>query len=250
MNNITIAYLFRLFIRKLAIIMLTGALFSAAVFSYCKWFATPVYKATAQLIISNGALIPNSSDVEAGMPDTTTKNKVSSSDITASVYVANVCVGILDTPGIYERLSENIGQAYTKDQLNSMVSVGLRREDEIFINISTTSTDPNEAIRISNEFANLAPEYINDFLPEANAKVTAQADRAGRISPQTASNTSVAFIIGIILTYLIAFIVDINDRAIKGEEDFTMCYNIPILGVVPDFDTTSSKGGYTNAIQE
>ena len=51
--------------------------------------------------------------------------------------------------------------------------------------------------------------------------------------------------------YLIVFIFDALNQTIRGEEEFAVKFDIPIIGLVPDFTDTeiidsyySKRGGY------
>ena len=55
--------------------------------------------------------------------------------------------------------------------------------------------------------------------------------------------TGVAGVVGAVASYVVLFILESMNRAIKGEEDFTNNFDVPLLGAVPDFENAES-GGY------
>lgn len=247
MNEINLMYLFRLFLRRIIIIICAAVLCAALVFGYCNWFATPIYKANSQLIITNGALIIDDTGEDAA---DIYNSKIISQDVQASNYLADVCVSLLETQDIYKELSANFDNKYTYQQLQGCISVALNKEDGIFINITVKNTSPDEAVKIANSFAVMAPDYLSGYFPSAKVGITYTADKAGLTSPKTVTNTFVGFIAGAAIAFLIALIVDLNDKTIKGETDFTECYNMPILGSIPDFENTEAvSGGYQNGIK-
>ena len=240
MKDITIEYLVNLLVRRLVVMIVAAVVFAAAAFGYCRFLADPVYKATSQIVVSNGAVIIEDNLGEDG-------SKISGSDIQSSMYLADVCVGLLETQDFYKKLSDNLEGKYSYSKLAGMISVGLNGEEDLFINISVNHTDPEEAKKISNTMVAMAPDYIKDFMPSAKIMITATADSAVKVSPRTAMTTGLFFIVGAALVYIIALIIDLNDKTIKGISDFTETYNISILGGVPDFDNASSQGGYSYA---
>lgn len=247
MNEINLLYLLRLFLRRIVIIICAAVLCAVLVFSYCKWFATPVYSASSQLIITNGALI---------IDDTSEDNveiytsKIASQDVQASMYLADVCVSLLETQDIYKALAANFDNKYSYQELQGSVSISLNKSEGIFINISVKNASAEDAVKIANSFAVMAPDYLSGYFPSAKVGITYTADKAGLASPRTTTNTFIGFIAGAAIAYLIVFIIDINDRTIKGETDFAECYNIPILGSIPDFENTDvQSGGYQNAVK-
>ncbi len=241
MNEITIPYLFELLLRRIYIVILAAVVAAGAVFSYCNWLVTPVYSANAQIIISNGAVIV---DTQSELLPTEEITKISSADIQASLYIADVCVDYLKTGGMYKRLSEALNGKYTEGQLRGAVSVSLREEDSMFVNISARNTDPNEAVKIANAFAAIAPDYLKDSIPYAQVIPSDAAIGAGKVSPATTRTTMLGFIVGAILSYVIVLLIDVSDRTIKDEMNFTSAYNIPVLGCIPNFDAAAGKDGY------
>ncbi len=243
MNEITIEYLARLLVRRLLIVILAAAIFASAAFGYSYFLVEPIYKASSQIIVSNGAVIIEGS----GTYDPTDTSKINGSDIQSSIYLAKVCESLLETQDFYKSLAEKLDNKYTYNQLNGYVSVSLNREDDLFLNISANHKSPEEAQKIANTMVNMAPDYLNEYMPTAKVMVTAVAEKAPKVYPKTISNTAIFFVIGAAVAYLIALFVDLNDKTIKGVGDFSECYNIPILGSVPNFENSDSQGGYSYA---
>ncbi len=238
MREITIEYLITLLVRRLLLMILAAVVFAAAAFGYCNFFVDNVYRATSQIVVSNGAVIIES---QIGSDD----SKISGSDIQSSMYLADVCAGLLRTQDFYKRLAEKLENKYTYAQLDGFISVALAGDDDLFINISVNNTSQEEAKKIANTMVAMAPDYIMDFIPSAKIMITATADSAGKVYPRTAMTTGLFFIIGAAVVYLISLIVDLNDKTIKGISDFTDNYNISVLGSVPNFEDTDLQGGYS-----
>lgn len=240
MKNITIEYLVTLLIRRLLLILLTAVVFAAAAFGYCKFVEDPVYQANSQIVVSNGAVI-----IESALG--TDDSKINGNDIQSSFYLADVCVGLLQTQDFYKQLSEKLEGKYSYTQLGGLVSVTTKEEDDLFIRISVKHTSPEEAKKIANTMVAMAPDYIKEFMPLAKIMITATADRTSKVSPRTTMNTIVFFLVGFAVAYLISMIVDLNDKTIKGVADFSENYKLPVLGAVPKFDTVEAQGGYSYA---
>lgn len=240
MKEITIEYLVRLLVRRLVLILLAAVVFAAAAFGYCRFLVDPVYRATSQIVVSNGAVIIEN---VAGLDD----SKISGSDIQSSFYLADVCVGLLQTQDFYKRLADKLENKYSYGLLDSFISASLSKEESLFINISVNHTSPEEAKKIANTMVAMAPDYLKESMPSAKIMITATADNAGKVSPRTVTTTALFFVIGAALVYLISLIVDLNDKTIKGVADFTENYHISVLGAVPNFESTELQGGYSYA---
>ncbi len=243
--EISLSYLFRLFLRRIFIILSAAVVFGAAAFSYCNWLAVPVYNAKTQLIVSNGALImKNESNVITNPGDA---DNIMGSDIQASSYLATVCVNLLETQDLYKQLADNFDNKYTYQHLRSAFTVSLKQKDGIFINVTARAGSAEEAKQLANAFIMLAPEYLEDYIPGTMAKVTETADRASLVYPRTATTTATFFLVGAVLVYALCLIIDLSDRSIKDVDNFMDNYEIAVLGCVPNFEDDTNGGGYENA---
>ncbi len=243
MNEITIEYLARLLMRRLIIVILAAVIFAGAAFGYNYFLVQPIYKATSQIIVSNGAVIIEDENTY----DPSDTSKINGSDIQSSIYLAKVCESLLETQDFYKKLAEKLDNKYTHAELNSYTSVELNREEDLFLNISVNHKSIEEAQKIANTMVNMAPDYLNEYMPTAKVMITAVAEKSAKVHPRTFVNTVAFFVVGAGLSYLLVLFVDLNDKSIKGVGDFSECYNIPVLGSVPNFESTDAQGGYSYA---
>ncbi len=223
--------------RRIWVIILAVVVFAAAAFCYCEIVLTPKYSATASVLVTNGAVTTKQ---EA---NGTSADKVLGSDISASSYLAYTIVDIFTTSDNYEKVAKELGGDYTAHNLMSRSKVVRRSEETLFIDITFTSTDPQEAMDLANEFGRISCKYIPNVFESAKADVISHATKASKTYPKTARTTLVSGVAGAILAYIVLFIIESTNRAIKGEEDFTNNFDVPLLGSVPDFENAES-GGY------
>lgn len=238
MKKWTVVYLFEFAWKKIWALICAAIVCAAATFSYCYFVATPRYTATASVMVTNGAIIDNNVGYE----------KVQGTDISASLALSNTVVDLLNTPDIYKALSQKLGDKYTYSQLKGMISAERKGEETLIINVSATTVEPGESIRIINSYASLVPEYINRFVPYSNVLVAAEADNARKAFPNTVKSTIIAALVGAILIYVMLFVAEDLNKAVDSQNDFVEIYKIPLLGTVPDFegggnDAYYSKGG-------
>lgn len=222
--------------KRLWIIVLAFAVCAAAAYSYCSFLLVPQYRATASVIVTNGAVTSYNEN----------KNTVSATDISASLYLSYTITDILKTPDIYKRLADELGEGYDYTNLMSRTSIERRSEETLFVDVHFNSTDPKEAMRVANKFVEIACNYITEFIPYSNAMVASTAIKASMTYPRTFSTTGIAGIAGAVISFVIIYIIAALNRSIKGEEDFAMKFDIPLLGSVPDFEN-ADVGGYRKA---
>ena len=144
---------------------------------------------------------------------------------------------ILETSEIYKQLSESIDGEYSYKQLKSATTISSKTDHSMFVDVSFRASSPSEATEIVNAFVELTPEYIVEFVPYSNVAVAATADSAALVFPRTTTISAIAALIGIVLAFAIALLVDSFDQAILGESDFTSHYEIPLIGSIPDFES-------------
>ena len=244
MNDISLSYLVKLALKKLWFLLIAAVIFGGCTFCYCNFLTKPIYKASGSLLVTNGALISNSTNASYQ----SSSSKIAGTDIVASLNLADTIKDILNTPDIFKELSEATGGKYSYRTLMSSSTVARRSDTTLFIDISFSTGSWKDSVELVNKFLELAPTYISKSLPDSNSSITTTADNAVKTYPRTAFSTLTAALIGAVVAFVIVFIIDSTDHALKGDKDFTENFSIPLLGTVPDFAETQmySKGGYGN----
>ena len=126
------------------------------------------YSATASILVTNGAVTTSYAE---------TTDKISGSDISASLYLANTVVDILNTPDIYIELANELGEEDYQSLQNSFL-IARRSEDTLFVDITYSNSDQKKAVDIVNKFTELACDYIPRFIPSARVNVASIAVKA------------------------------------------------------------------------
>ena len=114
---------------------------------YSEFITTPTYSATASLFVTSGAVTT---------PYDETTGKVTGSDVGASLILAQTVVDILNTPDLYKEVANRLGNGYDYITLKNNTFIARRSDDSMFIDVTYTSTDPKEAMRIANKTAEIA----------------------------------------------------------------------------------------------
>lgn len=222
--------------KKIWLVLGTIALCASIALVYCKFFATPVYSTKSSLVASS------TDSVFQNNPTGITTGTVST-----SLTLINTYVGALKSPQIYEMVLEETGLPYTRNQLMHMISV-TNREDTLFIDINIKCSNSEHAKIIVNKFAELAPQYLKSIIPQASAMIVESSDSVAIVSPKTKVDVAAAAFLGAAFIIVLIIILEMMDQTIKGEEDFVQHYDVPVLGVVPDFENfKKAKGGHKNA---
>ncbi len=233
MQNFSFYRLFRLLIRNIIVILITAVVFAAATFSYCKFWTTPKYTASGSLLVSNGAII-NSYQVYEN-------DKLNNADIIASLNIITTVIDVLKTNGIYKQLSAELDGKYSYSQLSARSTISHRDANSLFIDFRFTSSNPEEAIKITNKFLELAPDYINQYVPDSGSRIITTAERASKTYPNTVKFTAFAFLCGAIFAYAIVFVMSFFTTVVQNDTDFKDHFNIPVIGNIPSFSDSKSN---------
>lgn len=209
-----------------------GIVCAVLVFGYNMFFATPTYRTTTTILVNNGGLS------EVGPSG----GSVSGSDISASLNLITTCVDVLESDNMYKDLAKALDDKYSYYSLQKMFSAAPRGEQSMLIDIHTYGTDPTKIKEIANTFLDIAPTFICNNILNVDVKILASADKTVKTGPRTTFNTAVAFVLGAALCAATYIVIDLFKNTIENESDFKSRYDIPLLGVVPVFET-KQKGG-------
>lgn len=229
-NELMLSELFREILKKLWLVIIVGVLSAAIGFSYCSFFATPGYETTISLFVNNGSV---SEDTD----------KLTSADVYSSISIVETCVQLLQEPAIYDVVASDTKLGYTRKQLMNMIRVTSRSNEVLIIDVSVTLSNADEAMQIANSFGSLAPDYLKYIMPQIDSKVIRHADEYRQVSPRTKMITAFSMLLGVVFVVSIIVLRAMFNRTIKGEENFTQRYDIPVLGCVPDFHNTKGAKG-------
>lgn len=236
MTEYSILDILKIVLKRFWLVAIVGVLCACIAFMYCIMIATPTYEAKASILGSNGNVAADMElDISSGANDTSIK----SSDLAASLTLTETYVQMLTKmPTESTAFVESIKKAGLVEQFNAAAVNISAREDTLIIDITVVSTDREAARQIANLYAECSSDFISDY-NIGMIKELAKARSTSQVSPHTTVTTVLAFMFGVIITALIAIYFAVSDRTINGEDDIKSHYDIPLLGSVPDFQSTA-----------
>ena len=143
-------------LKRLWLILLVGIICGASMFVYAKFFITPQYKATATIYIQN----------YTGDND----KKIYSSDLSASQNLVTTYQGLFTSDNVLNRVKEKLGDNYSADAIRAAFTAEAV-EDTPILKISISDHDPEQAAKIVNEIAKVAPDAIMNLVEGSSVKV-------------------------------------------------------------------------------
>lgn len=224
MEELSILDLVKILMKRIWFIVGVAVIATLLAFVATKLLITPKYQATGTMYIKGE------------------ETNISVNEVLQSQKLVNSYVEVLKSRTAAKKVLAATGLDYTEDEIREMIGMSASNETEVMV-IKVTCTEPGDAIIIANALMDIAPEYLDDIIKVGNASVIDPAEEAVLASPSVIKNTLLGFLIGLIVACGIVLTLFFLDQSIKGEEDFTETYKLPLLGVVPDFEQ-STKGGY------
>lgn len=236
MTEYSILDILKIVLKRFWLVAIVGVLCASIAFMYCIMIATPTYQARASILGSNGNVAV---DMELNISSGTTDTSIKSTDLAASLTLTETYVQMLTKmPTESAAFVDAIKEAGLIEQFNDASISIAAREDTLIIDITVVSADREAAKQIANIYADCSTDFIADY-NIGMIKGLSKARSADQVSPHTAITTILAFLFGVIITALIVIYFAISDRTINGEDDFKNHYDIPLLGSVPDFQSTA-----------
>lgn len=234
-ETISIRELFSVLKKRMSLMIVVTLLATiiSGVISYT--YLKPVYQASTQILVSQAAAGSLSS--LAGIElDTDAK------------YIETYNV-ILKSPYILDQVIKKLDLKTTAQGLNGSVSVTQEGKSQV-VSIAVTNNNPAQAVIIANEIANVFQREISKLMRIDNIRILSPAELPENpvpIKPQPILNMAIAFVVGLMASVGIAFLLEYLDNTIKDEQDIEKLLDIPVLGIVSDIhaveERSSSRSG-------
>lgn len=226
-NEISLQEIFIILWDKVGIILLCTLIGGLLSFGISRYVIDPTYTSRISMYVNNNR-----------NPETTVANI---NDINASQKLVSTYIEILKSENILNRVSESIGGTYTAHELAGMMSANSVNGTEIF-EVKITTKDPEEAARIANTIAEIAPEEIIRVVKAGSVELIDKALPAKEPSaPNVLLNTIIGLMLGGVLSVLGVLVSAMLDNRVKDEEDLKKHYDLPILGAIPDLEAAQHR---------
>lgn len=216
-------------IKKNLIIMLAAAvlLFGCA-FAYMKLFTAPSYYTSAKFYIK----------------DTAAMTSTSPSDVNRTRLLAETFIQIFDSENFFEivhgNLSPELAEKYSPRALRSASSFGIKNETEV-IEVTFTSLTRADVEPVVNAILASIPKHLEIAYGECSCHIVDDPSDTHVSSSRTMIICTAFTAVGVVLLLFYFLIRDALDVHIRSAADIAERYGIPILGTIPEFDTTKLK---------
>lgn len=200
------------------IIALLAALAGGATYTYTKLTAVPTYTSTGTLYINTQAEQKT--------------NDVNTSALQGVINLMPTYVEVLQSQQFLETVSDDIDNKFYADEIKKKMTITTQEKTNI-IKISVKSEDAHDAYIICDSIVNNSYDEIIRVFEGGSVKLLDVPSEASSPNSTNAVQRGViGFVAGAVLAMLIVFLINLFDTRIKGSEELTSRYNLPILGEV------------------
>jgi len=218
-EEISLVEIFQLLKKRLWLLISITAL-AAIISGLVSYFLlTPIYQASTQLLVNqskNEQMVYNVNDIQT------------------NIQLINTYNVIMKSPVILEKVAEELNLNRSYGQLNGQITVGSEKNSQV-ISITVQDADPKLAADIANTTATVFQREIKNIMNVDNVSILAKAevsDHPTPIKPKPLLNIAIAIVIGLMVGFGIAFLLEYLDKTIKTEQDLARVLDLPILGTV------------------
>ena len=232
--EINLLPLFKKLLKNLWIMVLVGLLLGAAAFAGAKLLLKPVYRSSFTAYVNN-------------QQTQNTKDILTNSDINASKELVRTYSQIIRSNSILGAAAKTIYLDKPYSVLRSMVTTEVHNETEI-ISVHVVSEDPQLSYDYANAIAQTAPSYMAEIVEGSSMKIIDYPVYSEvPFGPNYMKYAFVAFLAGVLLVALIVIIKYFKDDTVKSESEIETQFSLPVLGVIPDVNTSEGYVGKYSA---
>ena len=203
--------------KRWVMILLVPLLAALGSFLYSSYMITPLYSASTTLMVTRQADI----------------SEIYWQDIQVSRQLVETYREIALSRRVMELAATTSDLPYDAAELREKIEVDAVRDTEL-INLTTTDPDPVLARDMANVVAGAFMQEVIEIMNIENVSVVDEAITPGRpVSPRVHINVAVAFMVGLMGSLGVAFLLEYLDQTIKDPTEAQKLLELPVIGVVP-----------------
>ncbi|VTA51797.1 capsular polysaccharide biosynthesis protein Cps4C [Streptococcus pneumoniae] len=220
--EIDVFQLFKTLWKRKLMILIVALVTGAGAFAYSAFIVKPEYTSTTRIYVVNR----NQGD----------KPGLTNQDLQAGSYLVKDYREIILSQDVLEEVISDLKLDLTPKGLANKIKVTVPVDTRI-VSISVNNRVPEEASRIANSLREVAAQKIISITRVSDMTTLEEARPAiSPSSPNIKRNTLIGFLAGGIGTGVIVLLLELLDTHVKRPEDIEDTLQMPLLGVVPNFN--------------
>ncbi|AAK80984.1 capsular polysaccharide biosynthesis protein [Clostridium acetobutylicum] len=171
-----------------------------------------------------------------GKNDSKSSTNEQYNDVMMSQNLTKTYAQIAQSKQVADKTVSKLADGTTADQVLGLVSVTPQTGTQI-IDITANGKSPDKAADLANDFSDSFVEVSKAVYTAGDARIIDRATAPkSPIKPKKMINIAIAFILGLFISVGIAFIKEYMDKTIKTQEDIKKHLDLPVLGVIPNYE--------------
>lgn len=218
-ETIDLSKLWQMIKKKMGFILVMTILVTMLAGIFTFFFIEPEYKSTVAVFIS---------DERSGTTVSETIN-----DINMYQKLVDTYAEIAKSRTVSEDVIENLDLDMTVGQFQSMISTSPKGNTQ-FLNLSVTSTDRELAYKVANQMARSLKVVSKELRGTDIVQILDPANVPARpSSPNLKLNLAIGFVLGMMLSVFLVFLMEFMDKTLKDPDYITNELKLPLLAAIP-----------------
>lgn len=215
--------------KKAIYILLITVIFGILGFVGSKMFLTPIYQASAKMIVNN-----RKDDTQY-----VTNDQLNSAKSLVDTYAI-----IIRSRDVLNQVISDLNLQESYGQLRDCISVNPVNNTQV-MQIVVRHTNPGTAYAIARKILDIAPDVIVETVEAGSVKAVEQAyTTANPVSPNIKKNAVLMAAIGFALSCAVVGIMFLTDNTYKTDIDVQNDFELPVLGVIPTVESCEGRTKY------
>lgn len=216
-DQIDLLELFYALKKRIVLILIAGVLGALTALAYTKLLVTPIYSATASmLVLTKETTLTSLADLQLGSQLTQDYSR------------------LIMSYTVLEEAIANLGLDMSPETLEANISLN-NQQDTRIMDITVTNPDPETARALAEEVGNVSAEFIGEKMGIVPPSIIEEVKLPkSPVSPSTSRNVMMGGMAGIALVAGIICVMTIMDDTIRSADDISQYLGVPALALIPD----------------
>lgn len=238
-KQINLIDLVKLYMRRWWVLVIGLVIGGIVAGVYSTFFITRIYESGGSLYTENqnDVLKQEVTDVNLNM-------------ITVRRELVGTYAEVLTSNTFLKKVAEKSNLGYTHEQLLGMLNMTSKNETEILV-IIVKSPIPQHAYIIAQTIMELAEEQISSVVEGGSVTLLDEPEFPTTFSsPNILKNTQLGMLIGLLLSLIIVFTIEMLDNKVKDANQISTMFKYPVLGEIPYFVMGNKKNASKKKLKD
>ncbi|MDD3225152.1 MAG: Wzz/FepE/Etk N-terminal domain-containing protein [Clostridium sp.] len=204
--------------RKSMIIVITlVAVLISAILSF--FIMSPVYESKVTVIV--------------GKANSTASSNEQYNDVMMYQNLTKTYATIATSNYIEGKAANSLGNGMTAEKLDKLITVTPETGTQI-LDITADANNPQDALNEVTAVSNALVKNAKNVYNAGDIKIMDKGEFATNpVKPNKILNIAIAFILGLIISVGVSFLLEYMDNTLKTSEDVKKYLDLPVLGTIP-----------------